>query len=256
MIPLRRIIIIGLAASMLSLPASAQGKKNLRMVDDGGAGSYRAVVYDSPTTPACTIFAPVDMKSAVAKTTLPVVMFITGESPVSFYERFLSEIASFGFIIVASDSVDAAGVAESVNALPDLVDKSSCCLMTTVDSLLFDNLPPVKCQICINCVPLKSDIPLLYLVGGLDQETLLSTQGSFNSPSDRFEAFAVYPAGKEGTFASQFGGSYSTIAMQWLDWLLKDKPWARKIFTGEECICAYLGWGLEKKNEYLVIINN
>ena len=80
-----------------------------------------------------------------------------------------------------------------------------------------------------------------------------SVYDTFFAEDDVFVAAATYPAGAEGTFADPYGGSYAMLTLQWLEWTLKDKAWCRTVFTGEECICYFKGWGVQQRNENTVI---
>ena len=234
----------------------AQDVPLLRTVDEGGAGSYKAVIVRDPGFPGCTVYRPNDMTAAALKTTLPLVLF--AGYPGQLYERFLSEIASLGYVIVACDPSehsfeglrDEAEVYFRRNGIPvDTANVAAILGRSTEVSVLPEG---VGTAVCIHRVRPASDVPVLLLAGGLDA-SYSDVLGSFEAPGDAFIAMATYPAGPEGTFSDSFGGSYASLTFQWLEWRLKSKPWARMVFTGDECICIYSGWGIQYKNENTVI---
>lgn len=75
-----------------------------RIVEDGGTGPYKAVMKEEPTLQAHTVFVPQDLSSFGPQQPLPVLVWGNGactNSPWEHY-KFLSEIASYGFIVVAT----------------------------------------------------------------------------------------------------------------------------------------------------------
>lgn len=88
---------------LLGISASAQGTVDLRIVEQGGAGSHLAIVSSHAQFPGYTLYRPLNLTVAKEKTTLPLVLFANGgcyNSSVPF-EKFLNEIASFGYIVIA-----------------------------------------------------------------------------------------------------------------------------------------------------------
>jgi len=55
--------------------------------------------------------------------------------------------------------------------------------------------------------------------------------------------------GHGGTYARPHGGEYSPVALAWLDWQLKGKKEASKMFLGEDSTLARdAEWTVESKN--------
>ena len=82
------------------LKESAQQK----VVEDGGTGEFKAIMKEEPTLPAHTVFVPQDLSKFNAKNPLPVLVWGNGactNSPWEHY-KFLNEIASHGFIVLAT----------------------------------------------------------------------------------------------------------------------------------------------------------
>ena len=74
------------------------------VVEDGGTGPFKAVMKEEPTLPAHTVFAPQDLTPFGPQKPLPVLVWGNGactNSPWEHY-RFLNEIASHGFLVVAT----------------------------------------------------------------------------------------------------------------------------------------------------------
>lgn len=77
---------------------------DFRIVEEGGTGPYKAIMQEEPSLEMHTIFCPQDLEQFGEKNPLPVVVWGNGacyNSPFEHY-LFLNEIASHGYIIVAS----------------------------------------------------------------------------------------------------------------------------------------------------------
>ena len=74
------------------------------IVENGGMGSYKAVMKEEPSLPAHTLFVPQDLSKFDATNPLPVLVWGNGACTNSPWEhfRFLNEIASHGFLVVAT----------------------------------------------------------------------------------------------------------------------------------------------------------
>ncbi|MBQ9665196.1 MAG: hypothetical protein IJV33_01810 [Bacteroidaceae bacterium] len=92
------------ARKFLGLTAPKLFKVQNKVVEEGGAGAYKAVVESEETLPDFTIYRPQDMLAAVkAEGKLPVLLFANGacmDSSVG-YENMLNHIASHGYMVVA-----------------------------------------------------------------------------------------------------------------------------------------------------------
>ncbi len=84
------------------LNAARLGKS--RVVEDGGTGPYKAVMKEEASLKAHTVFVPQDLSKFGGKEKLPVLVWGNGactNSPWEHY-KFLNEIASYGFIVLAT----------------------------------------------------------------------------------------------------------------------------------------------------------
>ena len=96
-----------LLSSILALVAfsgiNAQIVKS-KVVDNGGSGPFKAIVVSDATLPDFTVYRPEKLlESAGTDGTLPIVIFGNGGCANSSlgHERFLSDLASYGYVIVA-----------------------------------------------------------------------------------------------------------------------------------------------------------
>ena len=72
-------------------------------VEDGGSGPYKAIMVNEPSLEAHTIFRPADLTPFGPENPLPILVWGNGACANSPWEhvKFLSEIASHGFFVVA-----------------------------------------------------------------------------------------------------------------------------------------------------------
>ncbi len=75
-----------------------------RVVEEGGTGPYKAIMKEDPSLKAHTLFVPQDLSKFSKKQQLPVLVWGNGacaNSPFEHY-KFLNEIASYGYIVLAT----------------------------------------------------------------------------------------------------------------------------------------------------------
>ena len=80
------------------------GEPRQKVVEDGGTGPSKAIMKEEATLPAHTVFVPQDLSLFGPKKPLPVLVWGNGactNSPWEHY-KFLNEIASYGFIVLAT----------------------------------------------------------------------------------------------------------------------------------------------------------
>ena len=102
-------VFLVLAACAIAMLQSCGGKtaetfSEKKVVEDGGTGPYKAIMVTEPGLDAHTIFRPEDLSPFGKKNPLPVLVWGNGACTNSPWEHqnFLSEIASHGFIVVAT----------------------------------------------------------------------------------------------------------------------------------------------------------
>lgn len=104
---MKRIISFICAAAVLAGCASgpvAPVSVRSKVVEEGGTGPYKALMFEAPGMEVHTVFAPQDLSPFNEKNPLPVLVWGNGacsNSPWEHY-KFLNEIASHGFLVVAS----------------------------------------------------------------------------------------------------------------------------------------------------------
>lgn len=88
---------------MLSLLNENQADVIQRVIEDGGTGSYKAIMYTDSSLPTHTVFRPDDLSAFDLKNTLPIIVWGNGACANSPWEHvnFLSEVASHGFLTIA-----------------------------------------------------------------------------------------------------------------------------------------------------------
>lgn len=81
---------------------SAQ-QPTVRTVEDGGTGSYSAIMSTDNSLPTHTIFRPKDLSAFGKQNKLPIIAWGNGACANSPWEHvnFLSEVASHGFLVIA-----------------------------------------------------------------------------------------------------------------------------------------------------------
>ena len=89
--------------SLLAQEASATEKATVRVVEDGGTGTYSAIMYSDNSLETHTVFRPKDLKPFGKKAKLPIIAWGNGACANSPWEHinFLSEVASHGFLVIA-----------------------------------------------------------------------------------------------------------------------------------------------------------
>ena len=93
-----------MALGFISMSFTTDDQPKSRIVEDGGTGPYKAIMKEEPSLAAHTIFVPQDLSKFNSDNPLPVLVWGNGacsNSPFEHY-KFLNEIASYGFIVVAT----------------------------------------------------------------------------------------------------------------------------------------------------------
>lgn len=96
------VILAGCASGPVA-PVTVQSK----IVEDGGTGPYKALMFEAPDFEAHTVFAPQDLSAFGKKNPLPVLVWGNGACTNSPWEhfKFLNEIASHGFLVIATGHI-------------------------------------------------------------------------------------------------------------------------------------------------------
>ncbi|MCO6044038.1 family 43 glycosylhydrolase [Aeoliella sp. ICT_H6.2] len=91
--------------------------------------------------------------------------------------------------------------------------------------------------------------PIVYIVGGPSDVATSNAEKDYQNIADVPVAFAnLLEGGHMGTFAEEHGGSFSRIALAWLDWQLKGQDQNAAIFLADEPPEGFPGWTRKAKN--------
>ena len=96
------VAVVLMGTACMSMMPDDQQKS--RIVEEGGTGPYKAIMKEEANLKAHTVFVPQDLSKFNKKNSLPVLVWGNGacsNSPFEHY-KFLNEIASYGFIVVAT----------------------------------------------------------------------------------------------------------------------------------------------------------
>ena len=88
----------------LGMSCTSEVKTISRIVEDGGTGPHKAIMKEEATLEAHTVFVPQNLSEFNEQNPLPVLVWGNGacyNSPFEHY-KFLNEIASHGYIVVAT----------------------------------------------------------------------------------------------------------------------------------------------------------
>ena len=93
-----------MAFSLTSMSFTTEDAPGSRIVEDGGTGPYKAIMKEEASLKAHTIFVPQDLSAFNQDKPLPVLVWGNGACSNSPFEHylFLNEIASYGYIVVAT----------------------------------------------------------------------------------------------------------------------------------------------------------
>lgn len=94
------LILTGILFFLNVFPILAQAQ---RMVEDGGTGSFKAIMMTEPSLQTHTVFRPQELEPFAKKNKLPVIAWGNGACFNSPWEHvnFLNEVASHGFLVIA-----------------------------------------------------------------------------------------------------------------------------------------------------------
>ncbi len=90
--------------------------------------------------------------------------------------------------------------------------------------------------------------PVLYIVGGEEDIATDNALLDYKRINHVPVAFANMLEGDHGgTFDEKYGGSFARIAINWLDWQLKEKKDNTSIFLKQD-MSSFPGWTMQTKN--------
>ena len=239
-----------------------------RIVEDGGTGPYKAIMKEDASLKEHTILVPQDLSVFGKDQKLPVLVWGNGactNSPWEHY-KFLNEIASHGFIVLATGFIPMEEEAyrgpmsrteqqiESIDWIIAQADPRISLLMICNSGLF--NQQNANQAVGGMPMPPKEKLneihtPIMYLLGG-------ETDIAYGNGMDDFHrinhvpALAVnFPVGHGGTYRQPHGGEFTVAALAWLQWQMKGDAEAAKMFKGSDPgLLKREKWTLEKNQKF------
>ncbi|APZ93373.1 alpha/beta fold hydrolase [Fuerstiella marisgermanici] len=105
-------------------------------------------------------------------------------------------------------------------------------------------MPPLKKEVLK-----KFHAPVLYIMGGPSDIAYKNAMDDFSRVNHVPIVMTNFDVGHAGTYARPHGGEYTPVALAWLNWQLKGKSEASKMFLGEDSTLAKdPKWTVETKN--------
>lgn len=94
---------IGIFTSISAQNSTSKSIPKQRVVEDGGTGNYKAIMYTDKSLDTHTIFRPKKLRPFKRNQKLPIIVWGNGACANSPWEHinFLSEVASHGFLVIA-----------------------------------------------------------------------------------------------------------------------------------------------------------
>ncbi|KAL4937864.1 hypothetical protein BDV06DRAFT_215582 [Aspergillus oleicola] len=249
----------------LQLPVAALSYAALSFA--AGNGVYDASHSSDPSLPKHTIYMP----KAPGNTTLPVLIWGNGACSANgtLFGNLLTNIASYGFIAIASGSPNGQGTTD-VQLMKDALDwigeKAGSGRYATVDT----SRVAVAGQSCggLEAYQMRDDERVQYLgifnsgfldlgpigealgLPGESPETIKEVKRpvfyflggdkdiAYNNGLEDYKALTGfpkwvgnYPVGHLGTYAEPEGGAFGVAAVNWLSWVLKEDTSKAEWFT-------------------------
>jgi enterochelin esterase-like enzyme/dienelactone hydrolase len=95
----------------------------------------------------------------------------------------------------------------------------------------------------------KLHAPVLYLMGGPSDIAYKNAMDDYARIEHVPVAMTNLDVGHGGTYRRPHGGEYAPVALAWVDWHLKEKPDAAKMFIGDDSLLKQdAKWTIETKN--------
>ncbi|KAL4805426.1 hypothetical protein BDV18DRAFT_152738 [Aspergillus unguis] len=234
-----------------------------------GNGPYDASHSFDPSLPKHTIYMP---NKPPSNATLPVLIWGNGACSANgtLFGNFLTNIASYGFIGIASGAPNGDGITD-VQLMKDALDwveeKAGSGKYASVDTSRI----AVAGQSCggLEAYQMRDDErvqylgifnsgfldmgpfgdllgmpnedpdtikevkkPVFYFLGGEEDIAYKNGMRDYHALTGVPKWVGNYPVGHLGTYAKPEGGKFSDAAVKWLSWILKEDTTQKKWFTG------------------------
>ena len=273
--------------------------EQLKVPDYGGSGRHKAVAVREKSLPDFVVYRPMNLDAAMTvgrpgmfatgqpkKEKLPVLIFCNGgcmDTSIG-YENMLTDIASYGYVVVAIGELQMMAQHEKDQHTPSSMVKRALGWISDPASPYYNYIdiekiaaaghscggaqvlanaadPRLKTYLILNAGMGKMTMadasakslknlhgPILYLVGG-------TTDVAWQNAQMDYKAIKRVPvvladntqSGHGGTYEQPNGGANARMVRAWLDWQLKGVQENEKLFIGGD-LTGYDGFTIQYKN--------
>ena len=280
-------LLASLLVGTISLSAQITSSK---IIEKGSSGLYKSIAVSDNSLSDYVIYRPQNLQQIKERIgTIPLFIFANGgcnDTSIP-HEKFLSEIASHGYIVIALGALqnelhdrEIKKTQEkmipreidwmlSQNANPDseyyniistdkiAIGGQSC---GGADALSVASDPRVKTYLLFNsgmgdmtmfgATPqsiYNTHAPIIYIAGGPSDVAYANAQKDFERITHTPVVFTnLTNGGHGGTFDQQYGGTYSKMTLDWLDFIFNGAN-KEALFIDAD-LTNYPGWTLMSKN--------
>ena len=255
--------------------------EQMKVVEFGGSGPHKAVAVREKSLPDFVVYRPMMMRGK-----MPVLIFCNGgcmDTSIG-YENMLSDIASYGYIVVAIGELQMLAQHEKDQHTPSSMVQKALNWICNPNSPYYNYIdtdkiaaaghscggaqvlanasdPRLKTYLILNAgmgqitmadasaKSLKNlHGPILYLVGGTTDVAWQNAQADYKAIKRVPVVLADNTqSGHGGTYEQPNGGANARMVRAWLDWQFKDKKENETLFIGGN-LTGYEGFTIKHKN--------
>jgi len=273
--------------------------EQLKVPDYGGSGRHKAVAVREKSLPDFVVYRPMNIDAAMTvgrpgmfatgqpkKEKLPVLIFCNGgcmDTSIG-YENMLTDIASYGYVVVAIGELQMLAQHEKDQHTPSSMVKLALDWICYTASPYYNYIdtekiaaaghscggaqvlanaadPRLKTYLILNAGMGKMTMadasakslknlhgPILYLVGGTSDVAWQNAQQDYKAIKRVPVVLADNTqSGHGGTYEQPNGGANARMVRAWLDWQLKGRQENKRLFIGGD-LTGYDGFTIQHKN--------
>ena len=273
--------------------------EQLKVPDYGGSGRHKAVAVREKSLPDFVVYRPMNIDAAMTvgrpgmfatgqpkKEKLPVLIFCNGgcmDTSIG-YENMLTDIASYGYVVVAIGELQMLAQHEKDQHTPSSMVKLALDWICSPASPYYNYIdtekiaaaghscggaqvlanaadPRLKTYLILNAGMGKMTMadasakslknlhgPILYLVGGTSDVAWQNAQQDYKAIKRVPVVLADNTqSGHGGTYEQPNGGANARMVRAWLDWQLKGRQENKRLFIGGD-LTGYDGFTIQHKN--------